>query len=162
MKQDKYICEPLHTLNGNKIQRDGHGAGKNIGGRLYVHRMYMKKVIPIDLLEWILKYLPYGTKYNTVMWDWNKDTIRFDEALNFDTAREPSAGKFITINTGGNVTAGHTSTIWHHKWLWVKDGYKGFDVRESHEWSKLWLSKIKEPASGSAMCWREQLKQAGL
>ena len=44
----------------------------------------------------------------------------------------------------------------------VKDGYKGFDVRESHEWSKLWLSKIKEPASGSAMCWREQLKQAGL
>ena len=163
MKQEAdSVCMPLYTLKGSIIKRYMDDVGKLIDDSVYVHRRYMKKVIPNDLLEWILKYLPYGTEYNTVMWDRRLDTIRFDEALNFDTEREPCAGNFVVIDLNGNIEHRKTSAIWHHKWLWVKDGYKEFDVKESYEWSKLWLSKLGESASGSSDIWKRQLKEVGL
>lgn len=152
----------LYTFMGSAIERHKKNIGKHIGGKIYVHKRYMSQVIPVDLMVWILRYVPHGTKYNTVMWDTRKDTIRFDEALNFNTAREPWAGDFITINVSGKVEEGHTEAIWHHKWMWVQDNYKGFDVKESYEWSELWLSRLKKPASGSLKVWQEQLKEVGL
>ena len=152
----------LYTLKGSIIKRYQDKVGKQIGGKIYVHRKYMRQVISLDLLEWILRYVPYGTKYNTVMWDTKKDIIRFDEALNFNTAREPWAGNFITINVSGKVEKGHTEAIWHHKWMWVRDSYNGFNVKESYEWSELWLSRLKEPANGSMEVWNQQLKEVGL
>lgn len=160
--KNKHISLPLHTLNGSVIARYKDNVGKSIGGKLYVHRRYMRSVVPLDLLEWILNRLPYGTKYNTIMWDTDSDSIRFDEALNFNTAREPWAGKFVTVDTKGNLNFGATQSIWHHKWLWVKDSYNGFNVKKSYEWSKTWLGKMEKPASGVRSIWRRQLEQAGL
>ena len=120
----------------------------------------MKEVVSVELLECILNRLPCGVVYNTIMWDKEKDSIRFDEALNFDTGREPWAGKFVIVPLSGELIYGATQYIWHHKWLWVKDGYKGFNVKKSYEWSKEWLSKIDKPASGVSSIWYGQIKAA--
>ena len=32
--------------------------------------------------------------------------------------------------------------IWHHKWMWVKDDYSGFDVEKSKMRSELWKDKV--------------------
>lgn len=41
------------------------------------------------------------------------------------------------------------------------DDYKGFDVKQSYEWSKKWLEKITSP-SGYKDKWDSALSDAGL
>ena len=135
---------PLKTLKGSVIKRSSkYGVGKEIGGQIYFHKNYVDDICPnlYELAKDILEEEYPDFKYNCLMYDKKKpDTLRFDEAPDFDSAREPMPG---------------------HKWLWVKDDYKGFDVEESYEWSKKWLEKISSP-SGYIDKWKAELKDAGL
>jgi poly(A) polymerase len=98
------------------------------------------------------------------MWDAARPLIRFDQAPDFDTAREPHVGDYVIVDPRNPnfVNKGHSNSIWHHKWLWVKDNYVGFDVDKSKEWSKMWLSKLGEPAKGTDVTWNSQLQKVGL
>jgi hypothetical protein len=158
--------------------------GKDIGGAIYVHKNYADDAIkaiprPVNpdkrkryeffieryktVMENFADKVPF--KYNCMKLDYKNLDIRFDEAPDFDTAREPITGRYFTVKPDDKVVGGTTHNIWHHKWLWVKDDYKGFDVEESHEWSNTWypMFKIKRMvASGSKPVWEKQLKQVGL
>ena len=141
------IGSTLKTLAGTPIRRYRGVVGKEVGGQVYVHKNYVSDAIPQEKYKKALNILQQNDsnfEFNTVMYDKNKGTIRFDEAPDFDTAREPIAGNFVTVNmeTGG-ITSGYSDYIWHHKWMWVKNDYKGFDVAESWNWSKEWLSVIR-------------------
>ena len=140
-------------------------AGKFIGGQLYVHKDYASEVIPQDLLE-KAKSIVGDYPHNCIMYHKAKNVIRFDTAEGFDTEREPLVGDFRAVRvTDGMVKDGKTNTIWHHKWLWVKDDYKGFDVTKSVEWSKVWyplLKSNKTIASGYPKTWVQQLEQFNL
>ena len=156
---------PLKTLNGSVIKRSRYGVGKDIGGQIYLHKNYATDVIPADVWEKALSIVPKDFAYNTVMYDSKKpNEVRFDEAPDFDTAREPHPGQMLKVNvTDGTATPakGNGNMIWHHKWLWVKNDYTGFDVEESYNWSKRWLEKISNP-SGSLRVWNEALEKNGL
>jgi hypothetical protein len=152
----------LYTLKGTPIKRYKNLVGKQVGPQLYVHKNYANKVIPQELLSKGVSLIG-DFKYNCVMWDSKLNVIRFDESPDFDTAREPHVGNFIKILSDGNIVNGSSQTIWHHKWLWVMDDYTGFDINESKEWSKLWLSKVAEIAKGgSDAAWGSQLAKYGL
>lgn len=152
----------LHTSHGSPIKRYKNIVGKDIGGAIYVHRLYAEEVIPADLLAMYVSHLPNSFKYNTVVFNRREGTIRFDEALGFDVVREPWAGNYVKVTPLLTLVMGKTESIWHHKWLWVKEDYKGFDVQKSYEWSKKWLDRLHEPASGSMKTWQQQLKEVGL
>ena len=152
----------LYTAAGNAVRRFRGGVGKSIGGRIYVHRDYAKEVVPVDLMKRAVRCLPKGFKYNAVVYDINKCVVRFDEARNFDYAREPWPGNFIKVSSNGEVSKGFSPSIWHHKWMWVKDDYKGFDVAESYRWSEMWLGRLEKQASGSMNVWMRQLMEVGL
>lgn len=156
------VVRRLLTLKGSVIRRYKDDVGKDIGGGIYVHRKYAGAVVPADLLKKAVECLPKGFKYNAVVYNTIEYTIRFDEALNFDSAREPWPGNFIKIFPGGGMSKGFSPSIWHHKWMWVRDDYKGFDVQRSYDWSEKWLSKLKNPASGSMNVWIKQLAEVGL
>ncbi len=96
------------------------------------------------------------------MYDRLTGVVRFDEAFDFDTVREPHVGNYVTIFPDGVVKEGNSLNIWHHKWLWVRDDYGGFDVDESKRWSEKWLSKVPEIAKGSDVTWNAQLKKYGV
>lgn len=133
------------------------GVGKSIGGKLYVHKDYAYRVLDRDIYNRIRGFLPCDFQYNCLVIDHKKNTIRFDEAPDFDTAREPHPGDFIEVNFDTwEMRTGHSDYIWHHKWMWVDDDYKGFDVDESYEWSKEWTQKITHP-SGSRNVWLKQI-----
>jgi hypothetical protein len=66
---------------------------------------------------------------------------------------------FYVDTTTSRISFGAVQQIFHHKWLWVKSDYDGFDIQESYEFSKLWLSKFEEPASGHIEKWKQQLKK---
>lgn len=136
-----------------------YGVGKEIGGKVYVHKKYVNRVIPMDLLYYAIILLPTDFTYNCVMVDRNKPyVIRFDEAQDFDEVSEPHVGDFVEVNIDTKeIRRGHSNFIWHHKWMWVDDNYKGFDVDQSYEWSKKWTQYITHP-SGSEKIWVEQIK----
>lgn len=139
-----------------------YGVGKEIGGKIYIHKRYHHLVIDTDMFLNAAIRLPYGFIFNCMVIDLKKNIIRFDEAPDFDTAREPHPGDFIEVNLATKeIRRGHSDMIWHHKWMWVADDYKGFDVDKSYEWSKRWTQIITHP-SGSKRVWERQLKEGGL
>jgi len=114
--------------------------GKDIGGAIYLHRNYKGSLPNQEALakaeEIALVSLP---NYNVIKW--NKDgTYTFFESPDFDTADEPVAGNYVVVKSNGDHKNGSTAAIWHHKWLWVKDDYTGFDVNAAKEHSKKWLA----------------------
>lgn len=153
----------LKTYTGSKVARYKGDVGKLVGEKLYVHKKYAGEVIPgyqraVDILG--DKYPEF--KYNTVMHDRKTGAIRFDEAPDFDVAREPRVGNYITVFKDGKTRRGKSNAIWHHKWLWVRDDYNGFNVEESYVWSDQWLNEFKEVAKGTKKAWDAQLLRYGL
>lgn len=155
----------LRTLSDSKIKRHKNNVGKYIDNKLYVHKDYAYDAIPKETLDnaiSILNETNPNFEWNCLRYDTKSGDIAFQEAPDFDTAREPVVCKNITVTSDGRVLGGTKSfpQIWHHKWLWVKDDYKGFDVKDSWEWSKKWLSELPVPANGSNEAnWKKQLAQ---
>ena len=171
MKRMILSSGPLKTMKGSVIKRcPRYGVGKEIGGKIYFHLQYALDIVPKhewDLACDILDSVGQDqVNFNIGVYDPKEKTLRFVECPDFDTAREPVVGHYITVDlkpTGQNnynVKEGNSNTIYHHKWLFVKDDYQGFDVDESHEWSRKWLSMLPEKADGTnQQRWLAQLKK---
>ena len=59
----------------------------------------------------------------------------------FDSS-EPTVGDIVTVDAEGNVRRRRQPRdpeIYHHKWLFVAEDYKGFDVEASRQWSLAWM-----------------------
>ena len=163
---------PLLFLNkyflcGSAHQNSCRHVGQSISHRdIYLHKSYAPKVVPQELLQEATDVLSKSFpnfKYNCIRYSPKTNSISFQEAPDFDTAREPRVGDYITITPGSPAKKGHSDYIWHHKWLWVDNSYKGFDVAKSWNWSKQWLNTLKETSDGNGKArWDAQLKKYGL
>lgn len=154
------------TLKGSVVKRSKYGVGKQMGSQVYLHKDYVSDVIPKKVWENALKVLSDAEsdfEYNCVMYDTKTGNVRFDEAPDFDESREPIVGDTITVKPDGTVKRGHSNYIWHHKWLWVKNDYQGFDVNQSKAWSNKWLGTLTETADGNGIeRWNTQLDRFNL
>lgn len=157
--------EPLRTLKGSRIWYSKFGVGKMVGSKVYVHINSRFGIIPTDVWNKAKQMLidnnwSPGIFY-TLCYDLKKPHIvRFDVCEEFLTEREPTVGYMVFVDTTtGKVWSKYNRQIYHHKWLWVPEGFLGFDVQESYEWSKRWISKLPEVASGYQHKWEEQLKK---
>lgn len=162
--------EPLKTLKGSKIWYSKFGVGKQVGSKIYFHKSIHDKIIPQDVwdkamemkdhFDWMSNY-NNPIQFNTVCYDLKKpNVVRIDVCPGFDTDREPRVGTTYTFDTENHITDIVTNNqIFHHKWLWIEPDYKGFDVKKSYNWSKRWLKKLEEPASGWEHKWQAQLKK---
>lgn len=165
------VGERFKNRNGTAIKRGGilkgelHPVGKIVDSKLYVHKDYANEHIK-ELEEKGKKYLPEGFEYKCLYFDpKTPDVIRYDEAPGFDKEREPFVGRYIKVDTkaGKIVDEGSSKAIWHGKWQWVGNDYKGFDVRESYEWQRKWASTLDEIAKGGSLAaWNAQLDKFGL
>lgn len=165
INQNFAMREVIKTQRGSDIRRYKNIVGKQVGPQIYVHKTYAHEVIPHDHLRKAaetLKRVKPNFKFNSVMWNSKTGEIRFDEAPDFDAAREPHVGQYISIFLDGKTREGRSNAIWHHKWLWVKDDYRGFNVDKARQWSILWLSKLPSAAKGSDASFNTQLQQHGL
>lgn len=162
------VGHPLKTYKGSIIKRSSkYGVGKEIGGSIYVAYDYADEVIPNDILQTSLEILednyPDFT-FNCVRYDPKLSQVSFQECPDFDSAREPKVGDYVTVNYAtGACKTGHSDYIFHHKWLWVRNDYTGFDVEESWNWSRKWLSTLQETSDGNGIQrWNAQLRRYGL
>ena len=168
------VGSPLKTYKGSPIKRcPKYGVGKEIGGQIYFHKDYADKIVPPEILEACEEALDYyysDLYYNCMRWDPKKLEISFQEAPDFDTAREPVVGDYVNVIYDPNkdpkdfkMKKGHSNYIWHHKWIFVDNNYTGFDVEDSWNWSKRWLSTLTETSDGNGIeRWNAQLDRYGL
>ena len=152
------VGHPLKTLKGSTIKRSNYGVGKLIGGQLYFNEQYRYDVLDQALLDVVYDLesrIPF--KFSVIRWDIKNDEIVLIECPDFDTAREPVVGRMFNQDY---KESRFFKQIYHHRWLFVKNNYEGFDVAESWEWSKTWLSTLTEPADGSSKAnWDKQLEK---
>ena len=162
---------PLKTKGGSTVKRGGvvknveYPVGKNIGGAIYFHKDYISRQPKElqDIYNKAINKLPKDFNFKTIKYDYNNKNIRFEEAPDFNTAREPRVGKNITITPEGSVgKIKDSDLIYHHKWTWVDNDYPGFDVKKEYNWSREWLDKGVDPGAGRKNKWKENLKKAKL
>ena len=166
--------KPLKTLKGSRIWYSRYGVGKMIGSKIYFHKSVWDKIVPADIWEkahCIINSLSTQQKlwqmgcveweYETLCYDLkNPAVLRFDSCPGFNLQREPVVGWMMFVDTENErVSFKNNQQIYHHRWLWVQPDYEGFDVQQSYEWSKHWLSKLPEVACGYSHKWNEQLKK---
>lgn len=137
-----------------------HGIGKEIAGKVYVHRRY-ERILgePVNKAK---NQVPDDFVYDVVKFDQRTGTVSFIEAADFDTADEPTVGETITVRVDGTITRrGRLADpqVYHHKWLFVADDYDGFDVEASKDRSRQWivLEGIDSSRIGYRSYWEEHV-----
>ena len=114
--------------------------GKEIGGAVYVHKQY-ESLLPESVQKAKL-FLPPEFSYTVVKFQMSEQTVSFIQSTDFDSADEPTVGDLYTIKADGSASFRRQLNdpwIYHHKWLFVTDDYKGFDVEASKTRSRQWL-----------------------
>lgn len=125
--------------------------GKLIGGEHYVHRNYEDSISDQEGLKKAKLALDpdHRKKYTVVKHNKKEGTFSFIHSPDFDESDEPISGESHKVKPDGSITITRQKKdpqIWHHKWQWVGDDYKGFDVEKSKQRSKDWgkvTDKIK-------------------
>jgi hypothetical protein len=162
------VGSSLKTLKGSTIKRDfNFDVGKKVGNKLYFHKSYAERILKKDseLFHFFLSIeskVPF--EYTVIRWDTVTNDISFEECSEFDQEREPTVGKIIKFSNSGEAgLVKEYRSIFHHKWTMVDNSYTGFDVKESWEWSKKWLSTLRETADGNSKeAWEAQLHKFNL
>lgn len=153
-------------LKKYKLKRYKNKVGKDIGGFVYFHKNYIKE-FPLweDNIINKSKLLPKDFKWNTLKYNTKLGNVTFINSPNFDTADEPISADNYTVDNDGNLKHykfPNNPSIWHHKWIWVMDDYKGFNVEESKKRSIFWNKELEgyhdpkiRSKIGSAKIWNE-------
>lgn len=135
----------IKTQKGSIIKRSSkYGVGKQIGNTIYVHRT-VEDIIPESVLENSKELLPlkFFISYEIVKYNSKNGNITFINSPDWNESDEPVVGDSVLIKGGGAVRLikqKSSPQIYHHKWLFVKDDYSGFDVENSKNRSRKWVA----------------------
>ena len=122
------------------------GVGKKMGDEVYLHRDYEGVLPQGDLAD--AKERIGDFEYNLIRYNTKTGAIGFFNSPDFDTSPEPINGNLIVVEPDGTIRTVDLNknpdkqAIYHHKWEWVKDDYKGFDVKQSIERSIAWQKVV--------------------
>lgn len=146
---------------------------KKIGNTIYVHITNVG-CLPKELKDMVGLGLirideTFFNKIAIVKVDKKNNKVTFIQSKDWDTAREPEVGDAICVDiaTKQQKIIKAKGQIYHHKWMFVDEGYRGFDIEESKRWSEKWQSVIPSDRTiksriGYKKYWDEYLKQYNL
>jgi hypothetical protein len=140
--------EMYHSVRGK------HGIGKVLGRNKWIHISALD-ALPANEQQLVLKALIFlptplsADKDIIVRLNLKKNSVMFSESPDWNLATEPVQGKYFVISDLNKpnpktfpkntpVTPLKDPRIYHHKWMFVKDDFPGFDVKESMKWSETW------------------------
>lgn len=124
------------------VAKRGKRIGKPMMGCIYIHKSAIDTLNPIELELYTekLSYLP-KFDYTIIKIDVKKSTVSFINSFDWDSNNEPSVGdSYIVKEDNSTKFTKGSNLIYHHKWMFVKDDYTGFDVSESKKRSELWMN----------------------
>jgi len=132
--------------------------GKQMGKKVWIHRQY-DDVLPRRGYQAAIDRLPDGFSFNVVRYDMGTGSFAFFDSPDFDGVPEPEVGESVLVS-GSEVKRRSPQAdplIWHHKWLFVRDDYQGFDVAESIRRSIRWKKVVGNDPSLSARIGRKSV-----
>jgi hypothetical protein len=83
------------------IRSSTFGVGKEIGGAVYVHRMYEHKLGSAVVQAKV--NLPDDFDYQVVKYNYRTKSVSFIQSQDFDVAPEPTVGDIVTVGAEGEV-----------------------------------------------------------
>ena len=111
-------------------------------------------------------------KYEVIKYDKQKHQVSFIDSPDWDTANEPEVGNTWTLKMHQDWTwklikaRKKNKQIYHAKYLFVADDYKGFDVEQARQRAIQWqkLPGIKEVKNkiGNKDFWVRFLEENGM
>ena len=133
--------------------------GKKIGGAIYVHKNYEEQ-FPSDELEDAKSLLPSDFEYDVVKYTPKTKAFSFIISKDFDTKDEPSVNGGLSVKDGKVKKFGDYGWIYHHKWQFVGDDYKGFNINKSKERTNKWtaLKDIDRSRIGQREYWEKEVE----
>lgn len=146
---------------------------KKIGGAIYIHRSNID-ILDQEQLDLVWTRLEQLAKSNYPCNSYEiikikGDSVTFIECDGWDELREPVVGNAYNVKADGSIRftkkKEKNPQIYHHKWMFVAEDYKGFDVEESKAWSKKWLSIVPKghhTKYGYRDYWNNLLESLGL
>lgn len=117
-----------------------HGAGKLIGGCLYLHRSCWDLLPQADLAR-AKSALPESFEANVAKWNAKTGCFSFISCPGFDGQEEPAIGAAVKVFPDGSISTTREKAdpqIYHHKWNFVREDYEGFDYLGSVARSISW------------------------
>lgn len=117
--------------------------GKRIGNNLYIHRSAFDTLTDeeVNLVLDKKKYISQDFRYEIIRINLKEQLVAFIQSEDWDIASEPMVGDSWSVDCNNKVKLKRAcGQIYHHKWLFVKNDYEGFDVEESKKWSERWLN----------------------
>lgn len=141
---------------------------KKVVNNYYVHISAIEELKKIDgaieILEKTKEKLPLEFNYKIIKFNIKTKAITYVESNDWDEEKEPSVGNAITFNekSPNGKLIKEKGQIYHHKWCFVSDNYKGFNIEESKKRSKEWEKYITKEWScriGYRKYWKEFLKE---
>ncbi len=142
------------------------GAGKLIGGCLYLHRDHEGR-LDGEALARAKASLPEGFAYDVVKFDAKEGAFSFIASPDFCEADEPLVGDAWRVSREGKATLTRGKAdpqIYHHKWNFVEASTSRFDPLESMIRSLEWfaLEGLDKSRIGTRSYWeREALPRLG-
>lgn len=153
----KELLDNKENLYLNELKKYGlkkyKKVGKLIGNSIYIH----KSSIDILLNEYIkanevrhnllshLKILEDDNKnFDIIKYDFKEKVFVFLKTQDFDNQNEPIIDSYLKIDNKSikEIIYKHKKPIYHHKWMFVENSYKGFNISESIKRSFDWKNKL--------------------
>lgn len=146
-------------------KREDHGVGKVIKNDKWVHFSALDAITEDErhLVQKAMTFLPVPLSQDTdiiIKVNTEESSVVFAESPDWNTASEPAQGRWERIANLDTPRPEYSSCkmqdnpmIYHHKWMFVKDDYQGFDVKESMTWSETWKNSdvvnrlVKDPST---------------
>lgn len=135
-----------------------HPVGKRVGSKVYFHASYNDEFFtcPVELEH-----------YNITRLDLKAREVCFMLCPNFDTEDEPVITEVWNVTRDLYTSYDGNPFIYHHKWMFVKDDYEGFDVEAAKRRSLKWFPKAKGNRQvlsriGRQRFWKEWLNKESL
>ena len=132
----KMAARALANTKGGMSRDKRFGVGKRVGNNVYMHSNYIG-LLPEESRKLIASTLDSlnseESGWSIVKYNTKTEDFSLIKSTDFDTANEPRIEKSVKYNkaTGVLGTPRTGSTVYHHKWLFVDNDYKGFDVEQS-------------------------------
>lgn len=134
------------------MKRYKNNVGKTIGGFVYFHKDYIDDINP-QIHQIIKEAEGLKMKFNVIKYPINPKTfkqnaITFINCPAFDDIDEPYIIEYWRYDMATREwtykwynVLNRNVPVYHHKWLFVKDDYKGFDVEISKKRSE-WVDSL--------------------
>lgn len=156
------MLAPLYNYRDSKIWYSSFGVGKDIGNKIYFHTSYHTDIVPKEIWNLATDLLSsIGldiADFSVTIYSKSGKMIQFVTCPTFNCLDEPVVGLIVSIDLyTEEITTRKCDQIYHHKWLFVKSDYTGFDVQEAYERSRMYLSRLQVTPSGSYRVWQQQL-----